>query len=113
MIKADYLGHDQIQVGNGASLSIHHVGNSTFSSPFTSKLLSLNQLLHVPSITKNLISVSKFARENHVFFEFFLDFCFVKDQDSKVVLLEGRLKNGLYDFNSNLLRSRFVPQIQV
>uniref|UniRef100_A0A151UEF3 Uncharacterized protein n=1 Tax=Cajanus cajan TaxID=3821 RepID=A0A151UEF3_CAJCA len=40
--------------------------------------LSLNNLLLVPSITKNLVSVSQFARDNDVFFEFHSNYCFVK-----------------------------------
>lgn len=79
------------------------------SSPFNSKLFSLNQLLHLPLITKNLITVSKFAKDNHVFFEFYPDFCLVKYQVSKTVLLEGRLKNGLYAFDANLTKSTSMP----
>ena len=73
--------------------------NHLFQSQFTSKLLSLNHLLHVPSITKNLLSVSKFAKDNVVYFEFFPNFCYVKDQASKEILMAGRVKNGLYVFD--------------
>jgi len=40
----------------------------------------------------------KFARDNNVFFEFYPDFCNVKHQDSKVILLQGRIKDGIYVF---------------
>lgn len=49
----------------------------------------LNQLLNVPSITKNLISVSKFARDYHVYFQFYADFFLVKSQATNEVLLYG------------------------
>ena len=119
MTKAEYYGSDQVHIGNGMDLSIKHVGQSIFSSPYTSKILSLKQLLHVPTITKNLLSVSKFAHDNDVFFEFHSHSCFVKDQTFKTVLLEGKLKNGLYvldytqiNFNKQLqplLSSSKVP----
>ena len=60
-------------------------------------------MLLVPSITKNLLSVSKFAKDNNVFFEFHFDACFVKDQDSQVVLLTEKVKDGLYSFDSSNL----------
>lgn len=53
--------------------------------------LFLSQPLHVPSITKNLIIVSKFALDNCVFFEFHLNHCLVKSQVSNEILLQGSL----------------------
>lgn len=51
MQKVDYFGPEQGHIGNGMSLSIEHVGQSVFSSPYcSSKLLSSHQLLHVPKI---------------------------------------------------------------
>ena len=72
-------------MGNGASLSLHHIGQCNFSSPFHSKLLSLTQLVHVFLITKNLISISKFVKDNKVYIEFYIDLCFVKDQVSQAI----------------------------
>ena len=60
-------------------------------------------MLLVPSITKNLLSVSRFAKDNNVFFEFHYDACFVKDQDSQAVILTGKVKDGLYSFDSSNL----------
>ena len=66
----------------------------------------LHNLLHVPSITKNLISVSKFARDNHVFFEFHPNFCLVKSQANNDVLLYGNVgRDGLYEFTHLKLQS--------
>lgn len=97
--KAPYTGHNQVHVGDGKGLTINHVGSSTFYSQFSSKPLTLKHLLHVPSMTKNLLSVSKFSSDNSVFFEFFPNHCFVKDQVNHKVLMEGKLKQGLYVFN--------------
>ena len=45
MTKAEYYGSDQVHIGNVMGLSIKHVGQSVFSSPYTSKIISLKQLL--------------------------------------------------------------------
>ena len=79
MTKVEYYRSDQVHIGNSMGLSIKHVGQSVFSSPYTSRILSLKQLLHAPTITKKLLSVSKFAHDNDVFFEFHSYSCFVKN----------------------------------
>nr|KYP42260.1 Retrovirus-related Pol polyprotein from transposon TNT 1-94 [Cajanus cajan] len=56
-------------------------------------------MLHVSYITKNLVSVSKFAHDNQVYFEFHSTHCLVKSQVDHSVLLEGHLTaDGLYSF---------------
>lgn len=63
--KAGLFGFDQVYKGNGKGLSIKHICHSEFTSPFlSSKIFSLKQLLHVPEIRKNLLSVSKLAQDN-------------------------------------------------
>ena len=62
MEKMDYHGPKQVLVGNGAGLTINHVGYSKFQPFSCSSPLKLNNLLHVPNITKNLLSVAQFAR---------------------------------------------------
>jgi len=47
--------------------------------------------------------VSKFARDNHVFFEFHVDHCLVKHQETEQTLLHGKVKDGLYVFQD------FIP----
>ena len=50
-------GNEQVFLGNGQGLPI--TGSTVFNSPFASNVkLTLNNLLHVPHITKNLVSVS-------------------------------------------------------
>ena len=61
--------------------------------------LSLKHLVHVHKTTKNLFGVSKFVQDNNVFFEFHSYSYFNKDLVSKIVLLEGKLKNSLYVFD--------------
>ncbi|KAL5762225.1 hypothetical protein ACOSP7_018489 [Xanthoceras sorbifolium] len=59
----------------------------------------LRNILHIPQITKILLGVSKFMRDNKVFNEFHSCFCIVKDLFTKKVLLQGTLRNGLYMFH--------------
>lgn len=90
-------GTDQVYMGNGQGLNINSVGSMNLTLPNTS--LTLHNLLLVPHITKNLISVSKFAQDNNVFFEFHPQFCLVKSQASSEVLLHGTVgADGLYKF---------------
>jgi histone deacetylase 1/2 len=99
---ASLSGSDQVHIGTGQGLSITFVGSMSFSSPFyPHTTLKLNNLLHVPSITKKLVSVSQFARDNNVYFEFHPNECFVKSQGSSKLLLRGYLGiDGLYQFDS-------------
>ncbi|KAL4296896.1 hypothetical protein GQ457_12G032020 [Hibiscus cannabinus] len=97
---AAYTGMDSLLMGNGSGVHISHVGVGVVSSG--DRLLSLHNLLCVPDIKKNLLSVSQFARDNGVFFEFHSHTCFVKDAQTKVTLLEGRLTpEGLYEIRSD------------
>ena len=105
----EFTGQDQVHVGNGTILSIKHIGQSEFLSPFSSKPLLLNHLLYVPFITKNLLLVSKFAKDNKIFFEFHFDSCFVKDQVTKAVLMVER--DGLYAFDSSHLALKLAQSL--
>jgi len=87
-------------MGNGKGLCISHIGSASLSSATHSTSLRLNDLLLVPDITKNLLSVSKFSRDNNVFFIFYPHSGYVVHQDTKQVLLQGTLKDGLYTFPS-------------
>ena len=104
----DFHGSQKVHMGNGTCLDIKHIGNSFVSSNVPSRSLTLKNILHVPLITKNLVSVSQFTKDNNVYFEFHPSTCFVKDQVTKTPLLQGALHKGLYRLNfSN--KAREVP----
>jgi hypothetical protein len=68
-VRADeYHGPDQIRVGNSTSLLIKHIGSTQFSTPTANFLL--NNVLHVPQISKNLISVHKFTKDTNTSMDF-------------------------------------------
>jgi hypothetical protein len=91
----EYDGPDHIQVGNGTRLAIKNTGTSILPpSNFI-----LRHVLHVPKITKNLLSVQKFTSDNNAFMEFHPSCFFVKDQTSGRILHKGSSKHGLYHWS--------------
>ena len=64
--KTEYSSIAKLAIGNGSTLPISHI--DTVKIP-ASKPLILKNILLVPAITKNLISISKFTLENNVIVE--------------------------------------------
>jgi hypothetical protein len=89
-----YHGGESVQIGNGTGLDIMHIGSCSFNT--TTRPIALNNVLHVPDISKHLLSVHKLARDNNIFFEFHPYHFLIKDEPTKQVLLEGRSEFGLY-----------------
>lgn len=59
---SDMCGIDSIFMSNGFGLKVQAVGSALVQSPFdNNNTFTLKNILHVPSMSKNLISVSKFA----------------------------------------------------
>jgi hypothetical protein len=90
----EYLGNDQIKIGNGRGLPITHIGTASLSTPSLS--FRLNNILHVPSACANLLLVSQFAKDNSIFFEFYANSFLIKDLLIGRILHRGPLKHGLY-----------------
>uniref|UniRef100_A0A803PEH4 Integrase catalytic domain-containing protein n=1 Tax=Cannabis sativa TaxID=3483 RepID=A0A803PEH4_CANSA len=102
--KQDYNGKESVVVGNGSKLRITHIGNGKLNIESGNYLL-LKDMLLVPKIAKNLVSVSKLATDNNVLIEFYSNFCLVKDKVTKKVLLHGVLKDELYQLDSPFTKS--------
>lgn len=62
-----YNGASKVLIGNGQSIPITHIGGLSIFSTDASPLL-LKDLLYALDIHKNLLSMSKFAKDNKVFF---------------------------------------------
>lgn len=112
----DYCGQDQVLVGNDKGLKIHHLDKSIIFSAF--KSFFLNQVLHVPHIKKNLLSVYQFTKDNDVYFEFHPSFFCVKDRSSGAIILQGQSDQGLYPLHnlhkpSSCLAAFFTSRIPV
>jgi histone deacetylase 1/2 len=94
-----YHGNDQIHTTSGSGMDIHHIDHSVIHTP--SHDLHLNNILHVPNATKSLLSTSRLSRDNHAFVEYWPNFSFIKDQDTREVMLQGRCVDGLYPLPSS------------
>ena len=94
-----FTGISKLLVGNGAGLSITHVGSAALKSHNfnnASLTLKLNDILLAPQITKNLISISKLTKDNDVVIEFTNNICFVKDNVRNLIIPQGKAEKGLY-----------------
>jgi hypothetical protein len=89
-----YTGHDQVHAANGSGMGINRIGTSII--PTTTRPLTLTNVLHVPSVNKNFISVHRFTLDNDTFIEFYPYFFLIKYRQTKKVLLHGQCKGGLY-----------------
>jgi len=92
-----YGGPHNIYMGNGDSMSISHTSNLPFS--LGSSTFTLQNVFHIPSICKNLLSVACFTKDNHVFFLFALDFYQIYCLCTGCLLFQGLYKDGLYPLN--------------
>ncbi|KAJ0610987.1 putative RNA-directed DNA polymerase [Helianthus annuus] len=102
-----YFGEDNLHVGNGKGLPILHIGYKKIFSP--SKTYHLKNILHVPDIKQNLLSVQKFCFDNNVYFEFHSTFFCVKDTFTHHTLLTGPSNDGLYSIRFPF--SQPVPKV--
>lgn len=84
-------------------MKIRHVGHSIIKTPH--RKIHLRKILHVPSASKNLLSVHRIAIDNHVFLEFHPFFFLIKDQVTRKVLYRGRCVRGLYPLIPEIRRS--------
>lgn len=101
---SDYRGPDQVSVSNGASLRISHVGSSFVSTP--SGQFRLSNMLHVPNIAVNLLSVHRFATNNNCVFYFDASVFCVKDKAARRMFFQGQSENDLYPFPLSLQSSQ-------
>ena len=96
-VHTPYYGGGKVTIGNGKQLPITHVGIGSLQTfPYSNSVLCIPNILYVPSMRKNLLSVSQFTREHNVIAEFHFNVCFIKDKTTRQVLLQGHLKDGLY-----------------
>ena len=64
----DYKGKAEVLVGT--LILILHVGSNCMFTFDSSKSLLLKDVLHVPNLTKNLLSISQFTTDNNVVLKF-------------------------------------------
>ena len=104
VIRDRYTGGEQVHTASGSGMNIAHVGRVICHTP--ERNLMLNNVLHVPKATKNLVSVHKLASDNSAYFEFHPNSFCIKDKATKTILLEGRCRGGLYPLPAGALKNK-------
>jgi hypothetical protein len=94
LMKEKYGGHEHVHAANDAGMRISHCGHRSFHTPL--QKIHLNKVLFVPKAHKNLVSVHRFTKDNNLYLQNHPYRFFVKDQDTKKTLLEGRCEGGLH-----------------
>ncbi|KAL3516301.1 hypothetical protein ACH5RR_023203 [Cinchona calisaya] len=89
-----YNGPDKICVGNDELLDISHIGSTTLD--VGQKQLSLSNVLVVPNIKHNLLSVSQLTSDQPYKFEFSYDGFLIKDRNTKAMIARNKRQGGLY-----------------
>lgn len=107
----EYTGSDQIKMGNGTGLDIKHIGQTKILTPTTSFLQ--HDVLHVPLMKKNLLSIHKFTKDTNTYFEFNPSCFFVKDRATGKILVQGLSNHGLYSLLSSLFHRHSPPSCLV
>lgn len=91
----NYSGSDHVTVGNGAHLPISHIGSLSISQD-----LKLRNVLVVPGLTKNLLSIGQLTRDFPVTVTFTeSQFC-IQNRDIGQLLVTCMLDRGLYVLHS-------------
>lgn len=102
-VHSDYQGKDSLTVGNISKLQIENIGQNLYYT--NGSIVALHNVLHVPKIQRNLLSISQLTCDNDCDVIFYSNCCYVKDKATGKVVLQGRLKDGLYQLNLNLSKS--------
>lgn len=86
-----YNGPDHVMFGNGNSSNISHIGTK-----FLSNHIKLSDVLVVPNITKNLLSIRKLTSDSPLDVLFSNLFFSIQNREAKEIIARGKCENGLY-----------------
>ena len=89
-----YTAFDNVIIGDDTSLSIANISSFTF--PSLPILLLFTNVLDVPSMSKNLISVSVLYGNNLVNVLYFYSFFQVQDRHSGVTQVREQCRDNVY-----------------
>ena len=101
-----YLGNDYLHSCDSKGLSISNIEHTKLHTPKYTFILS--NVLHVPYIQKPLLYVQKSCFDNNVYFKFHTFVFYVKDLNTKEVLLSSQSKDGLYTLTRSFVT--LIPQ---
>ena len=93
-IHEPYYGSDQVTIGDGASIPIQHTGKGILPTPSHKFLLS--NLLHVPQLYSNLLSVHQLTKDKNCKVTFDSNSFIIQDKASNKIMYRGLNSQGLY-----------------
>lgn len=96
-LHAPYDGTEELIIGDGSSLPISNTGSFSLSTP--SHTFKFSNVLHVPNISRNILSISQFCQENNTSIEFLPFLFLVKERSRGTTILQGPTKAGVYEWN--------------
>ncbi|OIS99603.1 hypothetical protein A4A49_23651 [Nicotiana attenuata] len=99
-----YNGNDKIVVGNGQELDITHVRKGTISG------LRISEVLVVPKLKKNLLSISKITRDNCCSIVFDESFFVVTNKRTGKLMAMGSKRGEIYALKVDNLLSLSATQ---
>ncbi|KAI0520011.1 hypothetical protein KFK09_007476 [Dendrobium nobile] len=99
-LSAPYQGIDTVSRASGSTLPIFHNGAGILPLPNTSYKLQLNHLLHVLSLTHNLLSISRLTIDNNCSISFDTNGFVIKDLRDNQILLRGHNHDGIYPLHT-------------
>ena len=94
-------------IGDRSAFPITHIGSTTI--PTSSHTFTLQNVLCVSSMQKNLISIYQFSTNDHVSIEFSPSIFQVKDLNTGAILLMGEPKDGVYEWPTTFPSVTFSP----
>ena len=92
-------GSEAVTVGNGQDLPVTHIGNGELQT--LTHTFRLDNILRVPDLTSNLLSVHKLCLQNNAFCYFDAHKFLIQDLLTGKILYKGLSKDGVYPIPSN------------
>ncbi|KAJ0494958.1 putative RNA-directed DNA polymerase [Helianthus annuus] len=102
-------GNTFVTFGNGQSLPVSQIGNSKLND------IPLKNVLVVPNLTRNLLSISRLTNDAPVDVLFSNSFFQIQDRKTAAVLARGTCENGFYvlsQSHKSLVASLAVPHLR-
>lgn len=96
--RQEYTGPEQITVANGNTLPISNIGDLHLSA--SSSTVILKDILHVPNLKANLLSVSHFVTDHDCVFLLDQNGVCIKDHRTEKLLCKGPLKGSLFSLQA-------------
>lgn len=93
-LHSEYTGPEEVTLRDGKSIPISRIGSNIIS--VDSNKYKLDNILHGPASSSNLLSVLQFTKSNNVSAEFFSIFFVIKNLHTKQEVYKRIIEDGLY-----------------